>query len=139
MTRLRRRLTPLVPTVAALFALCVLAPRAPFLFHRHAGGEHTHAHGDTDLLDALAAALTPEAPHRHDTPTDTRPGFNRPSNDQAGHYHQQTHFQRGVLPTAAFVAVSTPVQALTVLVSTAAPTRAALAAKSRGPPRSLLS
>lgn len=139
MTRLRRLLTPLVPTVAALFALCVLAPRAPFLFHRHDGGEHTHAHGDTDLLGALAAALIPEAPHRHDAATDTRPGFNRPNTDQAGHYHQQTHFQRGVLPTAAFVAVSTPLLALTVSASAAAPTRAALAARSRGPPRTLRS
>jgi hypothetical protein len=139
MSHLRRQLTPLVPTVAALFALCILAPRAPLLFHHHDGGEHTHAHGDTDLLGALAAALTPEAPHRHDAPTDTRPGFTRPGADQAGHYHQQTHFQRGVLPTAAFVAVSTPLLTLASAVSVAAPTRAALAAKSRGPPRSLLS
>lgn len=139
MTRLRRQLTPLVPAVAALFALCVLAPRAPFLFHRHDGGEHAHAHGETDLLGALAAALAPAAPHRHDTPTDTRPAFTRPGVEPAGHYHQQTHFQPGVLPTAAFVAVSTPFLALTAHVGAAAPTRAALAARSRGPPLTLRS
>ncbi|MDX2170152.1 MAG: hypothetical protein SF182_23980 [Deltaproteobacteria bacterium] len=138
MTRLRRQLTPLVPTVAAFFALCVLAPRAPFLFHRHAGGEHEHVHADGDLLGALAAALTPSAPHRHDATTDLRPSFERPATQPGGHYHDQPRFQRAVLPAAAFVAVSTPFVALATPFASAAPWRGATAAQSRGPPSPLI-
>lgn len=138
MSRLRRQLAPLVPTVAALFALCVVAPRAPLLFHTHAGGAHTHTHGDAELAAALAAALERDVAHEPAAPArDHRPSLRRDVGAPGGHYHQQPRFQRGVLPTAAFIAVAGPFVAVGADAVAPAPARAVCGARSRAPPRSL--
>jgi len=144
MTPLRRRLRPFAPAVAALFALCLAAPRAPLLFHHHAGNAHGHTHGDAELVAALAAALgRAPAPrharahhhHHHAGAADAHgPAIARPGDAADGHYHQQPRVQRGVLPTAPFVAISAPLAAPLAATAAAAPRRAATARRSRGPP-----
>jgi hypothetical protein len=145
MTPLRRRLRPFAPAVAALFALCLAAPRAPLLFHHHAGDAHGHTHGDAELLAALADALS-RAPasrhaqahhhhHHHAGAADAHgPAIARPGHAADGHYHEQPRFHRGILPAVPFVAISAPLAASIGAVTVAAPQRAAAAARSRGPP-----
>jgi len=133
---LRRQLAPLVPIVAALFAFVIAAPRAPLVFHTHPGGERAHVHDDADLLSGLGFDDLAASEHHHQRP-DGRAHFARPDKAADGHYHQQQHMQRGVLPAAVFVATATPLTDLTAPAVALAPARAPAAANSRGPPLSL--
>jgi hypothetical protein len=133
---LRRQFAPLVPLVAALFALVIAAPRAPLVFHTHAGGERAHVHDDADLLAALGLDDR-EAPEHHHQQPDGRAHFARPDKAADGHYHQQQRLQRGVLPAAVFVATATPLTDRTAPAVALAPARAPAAANSRAPPLSL--
>ncbi|MEO8602602.1 MAG: hypothetical protein ABI629_08505 [bacterium] len=135
MKRLRRQCAPLVPWVAALFTLVLAAPRAPLVFHTHAGGEHAHVHDDADLLAAFG--FGDRQTHEHQQPRDGRAHFERPGAAADGHYHQQQRLQRGTLPAAVFVTVSAPLIDFTAPAPALAPERAPTAAKSRGPPLSL--
>jgi len=133
MKRLRRELTPAVPWLAALFALVVAAPGAPLIYHHHVGGELAHVHDDASLLAALFAA--PERPGPTRQPFDRRPHMERPGPANDGHYHQQQHLQRGVLPTTALIATSAPLVDRLAPAVALAPECAPAAAHSRGPPR----
>lgn len=116
----------------ALLLLATLAtPRAPLLYHSHAGGEHAHVHADPGLRSLFAAADRPAAPRD----TEPRPAYHQDRGGADGHVHQQTRYHAAVATTAAFIAVTTPLAALLPGVERRPATRGAATGTARGPPR----
>lgn len=133
----RRRIALPALLVAALFAVQTAAPRAPFVFHTHAGGGHTHTHRDAALLAELGLADLIEArPHTH--ADDGRPGLRAATADHTGHYHQRQYMQSAALPRLAVVFTVVPLGRVAVAAPLPALRAAAAPATARGPPASLL-
>ncbi|MBX3026817.1 hypothetical protein KF840_18065 [bacterium] len=129
-----RALRPLgdVRVAGALLLLATLAaPRAPLVYHRHAGGEHAHVHADAGLRALFAAADRP-APARDGG---RRPAYHQDRGSAAGHVHQQTRYHAAVAVAAPFLAVAAPLAPLLASVDRRPPTRLAAPATARGPPR----
>lgn len=121
--------------VAVLFALGLATPRAPLVFHTHAGGEHAHVHAD----GVLAAILGGSAHRPHQAQAKDRgPAYAADRGDAGGHVHHQSQYHAAVAAVAPFVAVTAPLAALSFVTVGSAPTRVATAASARGPPLSLL-
>lgn len=131
--RLLRAVPDLRLAIALLFACSLAAPRAPLLFHHHAGGEHAHVHGD-----AVAAELLPhgdgELPHHATGGRRGRPAVTRAAGTADGHVHQQHRYHAAIVPAAIFVAITAPLARLAPPHSRRAPARHAAAAAARGPP-----
>jgi hypothetical protein len=154
MIRLRRHRC-LGSAVAALFALCVVAPRRALLFHHHAGGEHRHAHGDgdADWMATFFAELREHHHHHHhphhgssDQRLDHRhpvtpdgPALRVAEAGKKGHWHEQQRFQRAVASSIAYAIAAAPVTAAPEPAPLARARVAALDLRARAPPSPALS
>lgn len=122
---------------ALLFAAALAAPRAPLVYHRHAGGTQAHVHADAGLLALLG--LGEAAAHRHaGAAPDPRPAYARDSGAAGGHVHQQPRYHAAVVVSAAFLAVGAPLAPLPARSAGHAPTRSSGAPTARGPPLSVV-
>ncbi len=126
MTRLRRRVAPLIPALSALFAFTLAAPRPALVRHAHSGGEHLHAHAQP-----VEAAAAREVPLRH------AEGFTRAGPPSATHTHVQQPFDFAVVAAPALVTVSLTLASLTPAAPRAPDAAAGRAAQARGPPAAL--
>ena len=126
MTRLRRRVAPLIPALTALFALTLAAPRPALVRHAHPGGEHLHAHAQP-----TGAAAAPAAPLRN------ADGFTRAGQPSATHAHVQQPFDFTVVAAPALATVSLALVSLTPAAPRAPRAAAGRTAHARGPPAAL--
>jgi hypothetical protein len=122
--------------VALLFACSLASPRAPLVYHHHAGGEHEHVHADAALLALFG--FGDAAAHRSPHAPDPRPAYARDTGVAGGHVHHQDSYRAAVVPAVAFVAVAAPLAPLTPVLIARASTRATCTASARAPPLSVV-
>lgn len=127
-----RSLARTVPAVLLAFVSSTVLPRAAFVLHAHAGGEHVHVHAEGELAHGH--------PHGHDHPharshheaggpsvasSDPRP---------AAHVHWQHTYQRADRPAPVALARADVAQHLVALHPADGPAPTAGPLRSRGPP-----
>ena len=116
--------------IALLFACTLAAPRAPLVYHHHAGGAHAHVHGD--------AVRSASQRHAAAAGSSGRPAFARDTGPGDGHVHQQQRYHAAVVTAVPFLAVAAPLVAPPAHGDRRAPARVAATASARAPPRSPL-
>lgn len=133
-----RRLGRTVPAVLLAFVGSTVLPRAAFVLHTHAGGEHVHVHAEEDL--ASGHRHEPVHPHAHAHPhPGSHDGADGPAlaasyASPAAHVHWQHPFQRADRPAPAAPVRAEVVAPLAALHPADRLTPAVGPIRSRGPP-----
>lgn len=133
--RMLRAVPDLRVAIALLFACALAAPRAPLVYHHHAGGAHAHVHAGAALGDATAVGA---AAHHVESDTRGRPALGRATGATNGHTHHQDRYHAAVAPAVAGLTAAAPLVPVPAPDAGSAPTRATARASARAPPRSPL-